>query len=136
MKLLKRIQEAKEAWGILMPHIPLPADTVLGAWVTRFSENSLETALLRGSKKFAPRKVDLATLDAADVYRYIAGVVRHEHEANKEKSMTVKNDVTAEMQADFEARTPDDVFREKSKTLIEEHGPNPTLADVEALLAE
>ena len=50
--------------------------------------------------------------------------------------MTVKNDVTAEMQADFEARTPDDVFREKSKTLIEEHGPNPTLADVEAALAE
>lgn len=119
-----------------MPHIPMPTDAVIGAWVTRFSENVVETALLRGSKKFALRKVDLATLNPADVHKYVAGVIRHEHEATKKGTMTQTNDVTQKMQADFEARKPDDVFREKAKKLIDEHGPNPTQAAVEAVLAE
>jgi hypothetical protein len=87
MSILKRIEDAKKLWAILMPHIQPPADGVLAAWITRFPESAVEAALIRGSKKFAPRKVT-ASLDTATVYKYIAGVVRNESEAQKEKEMT------------------------------------------------
>src|ERR1700743_1956301 len=116
MTTLKRIQDAKTLWSILMPHIQQPADAVFGKW-TRFSDAEIEAGIIRGSKKFAPRKVDPVTLDAGQVHKYVAGVIRHEYEARKDKgeSMTEKTrettDAGEKMQAELEANFPDDPFR-------------------------
>jgi hypothetical protein len=134
MTILKRIEDAKKLWNILMPHIPPPADGILAAWITRFPETAVEAGLVRGSKKFSIRKMEFAPVDAEHVHRYISGVIRNEAEAEKERTkmtQTPTNPITEETLEQFQARVDGgDELAAKAKVYVDAGAPNLTLNEL------
>jgi hypothetical protein len=137
MSILKRIEETKRLWNILMPHIPPPADTVFVAWTTRFTESAVEAGLLRGSKKFAARKID-ASFDSAHAHKYVSGVIKHEFEAQKENNqMTqIPTKITIEeTPEEFRARVDSgDIFAAKAKAYVDGGAPNLPINELTAFV--
>jgi hypothetical protein len=131
MRILRRIEDAKKLWSILMPHIQPPADAVFGAWATRFPESAIEAALIRGSKKFAARKVD-ASFDSTHAHKYVSGVIKHEAEAEKERNkMTQTNPITEETLEEFQARVDGgDELAAKAKVYVDAGAPSLTLNEL------
>jgi hypothetical protein len=91
MTLLKRIEDVRQLWTILMPHVPQPEDRIFGNWAIRFSDDAIEAGIVRGSKKFSIRKTEAAPIDAENVHRYVSGVIRNQSELQKEqKAMNIE----------------------------------------------
>jgi hypothetical protein len=129
MTLLKRIEDVRQLWTILMPHITPPADGVFVAWITRFSEAAVEAGMVRGSKKFAPRKIG-ASFDSAQAHKYVAGTIKHECEAQKRNKMTqtTTNPIHEETLEEFQARIDaGDELAAKAKVYVDAGAPNLTL---------
>jgi hypothetical protein len=131
MTILKQIEDAKKLWNILLPHIIPPADGVFAAWITRFPESAVEAGFLRGSKKFAARKVD-ASFDSSHAHKYVSGVIKHESEAEKERNkMTPTNLYIDETLEEFQARVDGgDDLAAKAQVYVNSGSPNLSLSEL------
>jgi hypothetical protein len=74
MNLLKRLDALMELWRTLIPHIAPPVQADASRWLN-YSDEAVEQAILRTSKKFAASKI-AADFDPSDAYRYATGTAR------------------------------------------------------------
>jgi hypothetical protein len=137
MPVIKQRQQAERLRNLWMNYmsVPLVIEQFM-VWLDDYSSQVIVYSIKQTARKRAMLK---GNMDLDYMLAYATKTMQNESARfeQKEKNMTTnKHDVTEAMQADFEARTPDDVFREKAQKLIDEHGPNPAQADVEAVVAE
>jgi hypothetical protein len=73
MKLLNRVLATARLWTLVIPNAPHPPPDMIARWCDDFSDEVLESAIVRTSRKF--RGQVLADPEAA--WRYCTGVCVH-----------------------------------------------------------
>ena len=75
MNLLQRVDTITKVWRILVPHLPEPSAETIGRWLN-YPDSAVEAAIVRTARKFSPAKVNLATFDPVQAYRYTTGTAK------------------------------------------------------------
>ncbi len=74
--LITRVETAVKLWRILLAFCPAPTEYQLGVWTRQFSDEEIEYAFTRASRKFSPNKG--LCPDAAIVHKYVTGILLNE----------------------------------------------------------
>ena len=75
MTVLERIENLRQTWTALLPHIPAPSPEDIARWCN-YPHSAVEQAIMRTAKRFSASRVDAANLDAFAAYRYTTGTAR------------------------------------------------------------
>jgi hypothetical protein len=75
MNLLQRVENITKVWQIMLPHLPAPSPETVGRWLF-YNDSAIESAIVRTASKFKREKIDLATFDAVQAYRYTTGTAK------------------------------------------------------------
>ena len=73
MKMLERAREAQELWRAVIPFCQAPEPRQFILWINRFSDEQIERAFMRASRRFAPEKTQVP--DAAVIHKYVTGLL-------------------------------------------------------------
>jgi hypothetical protein len=70
--LMQRVANAQQLWCAVLPNCPAPPTRQFVLWASRFSDEQLERAIMRSSRRFAGG----GGVIAHDViYRYVTGTL-------------------------------------------------------------
>jgi len=82
LTLITRIENITRLWEMILPDIPKPEAVWVSRWCV-YDDPAIERGIVRASKKFAPNRTGNIPPVPEQVYRYICGVSRREHEARQ-----------------------------------------------------
>jgi hypothetical protein len=75
MSLLQRVDTITRVWQMMVPHLPAPSTETVGRWLF-YPDAAIEAAIMRTASKFKREKIDLATFDPIQAYRYTTGTAK------------------------------------------------------------
>jgi hypothetical protein len=75
MNLLQRVDTITKVWKIMLPHLPEPSAETIGRWLF-YPDSAIEAAIVRTASKFKRNRIDLATFDPVQAYRYTTGTAK------------------------------------------------------------
>lgn len=75
MNLLQRVENITKVWQIMVPHLPAPSPETIGRWLF-YPDAAIEAAIVRTASKFKRSKIEPATFDPVQAYRYTTGTAK------------------------------------------------------------
>ena len=75
MTLLQRIENFRQTWVALIPHIVAPPSEDIARWCN-YPDSAIELAIMRTAKRFAASKINSTNFNAIEAYRYTTSTAK------------------------------------------------------------